>query len=82
MCLSIPIKVLKIKNNKAIAGFMGRKEEFDIGLVPDIRINDYALASNGFIIKKISAEEADEIFNIIKPIRERRKDEADNRRSN
>jgi hydrogenase assembly chaperone HypC/HupF len=67
MCLSVPIKILKIKNNKAIAGFMGRKEEFDIGLVPDIKINDYALASNGFIVKKISAEEAGEIFKIIKP---------------
>mgnify|MGYP001578598857 CR=1 FL=1 len=71
MCLSVPVKILKIKNNKAIADFMGRKEEFDIGLVPDIEIHDYALASNGFIVKKISAEEAEEIFNIIKP-RQRR----------
>jgi len=46
---------------------MGKKEEFDIGLVPDIKINDYALASNGFIIKKISNQEAREIFKIIKP---------------
>jgi hydrogenase assembly chaperone HypC/HupF len=70
MCLSVPIKILKIKNNKAIAGFMGKKEEFDIGLVPDIKIHDYALASNGFIVKKISDEEAEQIFKIIKPKKE------------
>lgn len=69
MCLSIPIKILKIENNKAIADFMGKKEEFNIGLISDIKANDYALASNGFIIKKISAEEAKEIFNIINPVR-------------
>lgn len=66
MCLSIPVKILQIKNNKAIADFMGRKEKFDIGLISDIRINDFALASNGFIVKKISAEDAEEIFKTIK----------------
>jgi hydrogenase assembly chaperone HypC/HupF len=67
MCLSVPVKILKLKNNKAIAGFMGRKEEFNIDLVPGIKINNYALASNGFIVRKISTEEAQEIFKIIKP---------------
>jgi len=66
MCLSVPVKILEIKNNKAIADFMGKKEEFGIDLVKDIKINDYALASNGFIVKKISAKEAGEILDIIK----------------
>ncbi|MDP2934205.1 MAG: HypC/HybG/HupF family hydrogenase formation chaperone [bacterium] len=70
MCLSVPVKILKLKKNKAIADFVGKNEEFDIGLVPDIKINDYALASNGFIIKKISNQEAEEIFKIIKPKKE------------
>jgi len=70
MCLSIPIKILEIKNNKAIADFMGKKEEFGIDLVKDIKVDDYALASNGFIVKKISAEEAEEILKIIKPKKE------------
>jgi len=65
MCISIPVKILELKNNKAIAEFKGKKEEFDIQLTEDIKVNDYALASNGFIIKKISDKEADEIFKII-----------------
>jgi len=67
MCLAIPVKVLKIENNKAIADYLGKKQEFGTELVQDLQIGDFALASNGFIIKKISADEADEIFKIINP---------------
>lgn len=66
MCLAIPVKILSIKNNKAIADFNGRKEKVDIQLVKDIQINDYALISNGFIIKKIPAQEAEETFKILR----------------
>ncbi|PJE57715.1 MAG: HypC/HybG/HupF family hydrogenase formation chaperone [Candidatus Portnoybacteria bacterium CG10_big_fil_rev_8_21_14_0_10_38_18] len=67
MCLSIPVKILEIKKNKAIVDFIGKKEEVDVQLMPNVKIGDYALISNGFIIKKISAQEAEEIFNVIKP---------------
>jgi len=66
MCLAIPIKVLELKNNKAIVDYMGEKREVDSQLVKDIEIGDYAIISNGFLIKKVSAKEAEEIFNIIK----------------
>ena len=67
MCLGIPIKILSIKGNKAIADFQGKKQEFNTDLVKNIKPNDYALVSNGFIVKKISAKEAEKIFNIIYP---------------
>jgi hydrogenase assembly chaperone HypC/HupF len=69
MCLSIPVKILEVKNNKAITDFNGKKEEVDTELVKDIKIGDYAIISNGFIIKKISAEEAEEIFKVINPVK-------------
>ncbi len=66
MCLSIPAKILEIKdNNKAVADFNGKKEEVDIELVKDIKKGDYALISNGFIIKKVLADEAEEILKIL-----------------
>jgi len=71
MCLSIPAKILEIKNNKAIADFQGKKQEVGTNLVKDIQIGDYAIISNGFIIKKISAQEAEEIFKVINPVREK-----------
>jgi len=74
MCLSIPAKILEIKKNKkAIAvypegsrGNFGKRQKVDIQLVDDIKKGDYGLISNGFIIKKISTKEAEEILKIIK----------------
>jgi len=71
MCLAIPVKVLELKNNKAIVDYMGEKREVDSQLIKDIEIGDYAIISNGFLIKKVSAKEAEEIFNIIKPKEEK-----------
>jgi hydrogenase expression/formation protein HypC len=66
MCLSIPVKILEIKNKKAIVILGGDKKEFGIDLVPEIKKDDYCLISNNFIIKKISAEEAEETLRILK----------------
>ncbi|MFH1129509.1 MAG: HypC/HybG/HupF family hydrogenase formation chaperone [Patescibacteria group bacterium] len=65
MCLSVPVKILEIKNKKAVVILGGEKKEFGIELIPEIKENDYCLVSNGFVVKKISAKEAEEIFNIL-----------------
>lgn len=70
MCLAIPVKVLELKNNKAIVDYMGEKREVDSQLIKGIEIGDYAIISNGFLIKKVSAKEAEEIFKIINPKKE------------
>lgn len=73
MCLVIPVKILKLKkNNKAIADFSGKKQEIDTQLIKGLKVGDYGIINNGFIIKKISAKEAKEILKAIKP---RRKNE-------
>ena len=72
MCLTIPAKILEIKkNNKAVADFQGRKECVDTQLTKGVKKGDYCLISNGFLIKKISAKEAEEIFKIIRPKKEK-----------
>lgn len=82
MCLSIPVKILEIKNKKAIVSLGGENKEFGIDLVPEVQKDDYCLVSNGFIVKIISAEEAEEIFKITNPDKGKEKNETDNRRSN
>jgi hydrogenase expression/formation protein HypC len=68
MCLSVPVKILELKkNNKAIADIFGKKQKINIELIKDIKVGDYGIISNGFIVKKISIEEAKEIFKIINP---------------
>lgn len=66
MCLTIPAKILEIKdNNKAIADFGNKKQEVDTQLVDNIKTGEYALISNGFIVKKVSNKEAKEILKSI-----------------
>jgi hydrogenase expression/formation protein HypC len=67
MCLSIPVKIISIKNNKAVVDFNGEKKEVGLDLIKDIKVGDYAIISNGFLIKKVSAEEAERIFEILNP---------------
>ncbi|MDP2947276.1 MAG: HypC/HybG/HupF family hydrogenase formation chaperone [Nanoarchaeota archaeon] len=66
MCLSIPVKILEVRNKKAIVILGSDRKELGIDLVPEIKKDDYCLISNGFIIKKISSKEAEEIFKILK----------------
>jgi len=66
MCLSIPIKILKIRDNKAIIKIGNKKQEIDTQLVEKIEEGDFCLISNGFVVKRISAQEAKKIFNILR----------------
>lgn len=65
MCLSVPVKILELKKGKVVVDYMGEKREMDSQLIKDIKIGDYAIISNGFLIKKVSTKETEEIFNII-----------------
>jgi len=66
MCLSIPVKILETKGNKAVVDYSGERKEFNTQLVEDAKKGDYVLISNGFIIKKISAKEAEETLKILR----------------
>ncbi|MBU4284690.1 HypC/HybG/HupF family hydrogenase formation chaperone [Patescibacteria group bacterium] len=68
MCLSNPTKILKIKNDKAVVEMSGKKKEVGTRLVSGIKKGDYCLVSNGFIIKKISNQQAKEINALFKKI--------------
>ena len=68
MCLSIPAKVLSTNGNMAIVQTGGLKVQASLGLVENIREGDYVLIHTGFIIQKISFEEAEETKNLIREI--------------
>lgn len=61
MCLSNPAKILDIKDGKAIVKMGEKQKEVETQLVPEIKKGDYCLVENGFIIKKISNQQAKEI---------------------
>lgn len=64
MCLTIPAKVISAEKDRATVDFLGKKEEVDTQLVK-VKVGDYVMVSNGFAIKKVSNQEAEEIFKII-----------------
>ena len=66
MCLTIPAKIISIEKGKAVVDFVGKKQKVNTRLVK-VKIGDYAMVSNGYVIKKVNKKEAQEILKIISP---------------
>ena len=65
MCLTIPVKVIRLEKDRAMVDFNGQKEEVDTQLVK-VKVGDYVMVSNGFAIKKVNKKEAEEILRVLK----------------
>ena len=66
MCLSIPAKVLSIEGDLAKVSIGDNKFSVGLQLIEYVAIGDYVLIHSGFIIQKISKEDADiatELYN-------------------
>jgi hydrogenase expression/formation protein HypC len=61
MCLAIPMTIVKIEGNTAIASVNGVETEVNYAMTPDIKLNDKVLVHAGFIIEKLDEEQAREI---------------------
>lgn len=66
MCLAIPGKIKKIKENKALFDYDGEEYEADISLAPDVEVGDWILMHDGRALSKISEKEAKENLEFIK----------------
>ena len=63
MCLTIPKKIISIKNNViTVENFNGVKQE--VRSIIKIKIGDNVLTQNNIIIQKISKKQAEEINNL------------------
>lgn len=65
MCLAVPLKIKKIKGNKAIAGNDNHNHEVDLSLIKNPQVGDYILAHGDMAINKLPVEEAEKILKII-----------------
>lgn len=66
MCLAIPGKVKKIKENIAYFDFDGKEYEADILLAPNVKVGDWILMHDGRALSKVSENEAKENLEFIK----------------
>lgn len=70
MCLSIPGKVIAIKSRIATIDIAGSTYQAGTHLTEDIHIGDLVLIHSGFIIQKLTEEEAEESLNLLREILE------------
>ena len=70
MCLSVPVKIIKLENEQAIGSLGGAEIKISLDLVEDVKVNDYVLVHTGFAIEKISEEEAIETIALLEKLKE------------
>lgn len=63
MCLTIPAQIKKVQKRKALTT---TEQTVDCSLVP-VTKGDWVLLQNGYVLKKISPQQALSILNLIHP---------------
>ncbi len=66
MCLAIPSKIIKIKDNIGTIDVDGVKRKASLLLIEDPEIGDYVIVHAGFAIHKIDEEAAKESLKLLK----------------
>lgn len=61
MCLAIPMTIVKIDGDYAIAMANGVETQINYAMMPDLKLNDKVLVHAGFVIEKLDEEQAREI---------------------
>jgi len=62
MCYAIPGRVVDISGRTAVIDYFGERRRAYIDLLEDVAIGDSVYAQGGFLIRKISQKEADEVL--------------------
>jgi len=64
MCIAVPMKIININGDMATVEAKGVERMVNLSLVPDLKINDRVIIHAGFVIERLTDEEADERENI------------------
>ena len=70
MCLSIPAKIVSIKGDTAEVSIGGTISTAGLQLMEEVNIGDYVLLHTGFVIQKISEEDAQETMKLLQEMAE------------
>ena len=68
MCIAVPLEVLEITDNRAIAHFANAKREVYLDLIDDVKVGDFIIVHAGFAIEKLNKEEAEKTIALIKEV--------------
>jgi hydrogenase expression/formation protein HypC len=70
MCLSVPGKIVEIRENMAKVDVGGFLRDISLDLYPEVTIGEYVLIHAGFAIQKVDEEEAQETLDLLKKMAE------------
>jgi hydrogenase expression/formation protein HypC len=70
MCLAIPMKVIKIEGDTAIAKAGGLERKANISLLKSVKVGEYILVHAGFAIEKVNEAEAKKTLKVLREIDE------------
>jgi len=71
MCLAIPARVLEVNGNDAVISVQGVQRTANLMLLEEsIQPGDYVLLHAGFAIRKWTAEEAQELEQLLEIVRQ------------
>jgi hydrogenase maturation factor len=65
MCLTIPKKVIEIKDDLIIVE-MPNGDRQTVKSIVELEVGDYCFSQQGIVIQKIDKEDAEEILNMIR----------------
>lgn len=66
MCLAVPMKLVEISGDTAIAEVGGVRREVNVQLLEGAGIGDYVIVHAGFAIQKLDREDAEETLRLFR----------------
>ncbi len=72
MCLGIPGEIVSVEESDgsrmAKVSFGGALSDVSLDLVPEAQVGDYVIVHVGFALSKVDAEEADNVFDLLRKL--------------
>ncbi len=68
MCLTIPAKVLEVKDDKAVIDQGDTRKTISIKAIPDVKVGDWVLYMSDIAVQKVAKEDAKEILELLKHV--------------
>lgn len=70
MCLAVPAKILTINGDSAMIELGGTQREASLMLLEGAAVGDWVIVHAGFAIEKLSEEDAQQTFALLREIME------------
>jgi len=70
MCLAVPAKILSINGDSAMIELGGTQREASLMLLEGAAVGDWVIIHAGFAIEKLSEEDAQQTFALLREIME------------